>query len=68
MVKLGSSFSLAVSIELMALTTYWESETMLTGPGRDHRAARTARILACCAVAPGVAMFICSVHVQKGSK
>jgi hypothetical protein len=27
-VELGSPFSLAVSIELMALTTYWDSETV----------------------------------------
>jgi hypothetical protein len=65
MVELGFPFSLAVSIELMALTTYWESETILTGSGRSHRAARTAMISACCAVAPGVAMFICSVYVPE---
>jgi hypothetical protein len=66
MVELGSPFSLAVSIELMALTTYWESETILTGPGRAHRAARTSKVSACRAVAPGVAMFICSVYVPEG--
>jgi hypothetical protein len=66
MVELGSPFSLAVSVELMALTTYWESKTILIGPGRARRAARTAKISACCAAAPGVAMFICSVHVPKG--
>jgi hypothetical protein len=66
MVELGSPFSLVVSIELMGLTTYWESETILIGPGRAHRAARTAKISACCAVAPGVAIFICSVHVPEG--
>jgi hypothetical protein len=66
MVKLGSPFSLTVSVELMALTTYWESETILTGPVRACRAVRTAKISICCAVAPGVAMFICSVHVSEG--
>jgi hypothetical protein len=66
MAELGFPFSLAVSIELMALTTYWESETILTGPGRAHRGARTAKISACCAVAPGVAKFICSVHLPEG--
>jgi hypothetical protein len=66
MVELRSPFSLAVSIELMALTTYWESETILTRPGRAHRAARTAKISACCAVSPGVAMFICFVRVPEG--
>jgi hypothetical protein len=66
MVELGSPFSLAISIELMDLTTYCKSETILTGPGRALRAARTTKISACCAVAPGVAMFICSVHVPEG--
>jgi hypothetical protein len=66
MVELGFPFTLAVSIELMALTTYWESETILIGPGSAPRAPRTAKISACCAVAPGVAMFICSVHVPEG--
>jgi hypothetical protein len=66
MVELGSPFSLAVSIELMALTTYWESETILAGLGRAHRTVRTTKISACCAVAPGVVMFICFVHVPEG--
>jgi hypothetical protein len=66
MIELGFPFSLAISIELMALTTYWEPETILTGPERACRAARTTKISACCAVAPGVAMFICSVHVPEG--
>jgi hypothetical protein len=65
MVELGLSFSLAVSIELMALTTYWESETKLTGPGRACRAARTTKILTCCAVVPGVAMFVYFIHVPE---
>jgi hypothetical protein len=66
MVELGSSFSLAVLVELMALTTYWESETILTGPGRARSATRTTKISAGGAVAPGIAMFICSVHVPEG--
>jgi hypothetical protein len=66
MVELDPPFSLAVSIELIDLTTYWESETILTGSGRAHRVVRTAKISACCAVAPGVAKFICSIHVPKG--
>jgi hypothetical protein len=65
MVELGSPFILAVSIELMALTTYWESETILTVPGRACRPVRTAKISAYCAVAPGVVMSICSGHVPK---
>jgi hypothetical protein len=66
MVELRSPFSLAVSIELMALTTHWGSEIILSGPGRARRTARTSKISAFCAVDPGVAMFICSVHVPKG--
>jgi hypothetical protein len=68
MVELRSPFSLAVSIELMALTTYWECEIILTRPGRPFRAARTAKTSACCAVTPGVVMFIYSVHVPKGEQ
>jgi hypothetical protein len=49
----------------MALTTYCKSEIILTGPGTAYRAARTAKISECCAVAPGVAMFICSVYAHK---
>jgi hypothetical protein len=66
MVELESPFSLAVSVQLMALTTFWESEIILTRPGRARRAVRTAKILACCAVVPGVAKFICFVHVPEG--
>jgi hypothetical protein len=66
MAELASPFSLAVSIALIALITYWESEIILTGKGRAHKAARTTKISACCAVAPRVAMFICSVHVPEG--
>jgi hypothetical protein len=68
MVELRSPFSLAVSIELMALTTYWESETTLSRPGKPCRAARTAKTSACCAVTPRVVMFIYSVHVPKGKQ
>jgi hypothetical protein len=68
MVEVGFPFSLAVSIELMALITYWESETILNGPGGAHRAARTTKTSACCADALGVVMFICFVHVLEGEK
>jgi hypothetical protein len=42
----------------VALTTYWESEIILTGQGRACWNARTAKISACCVVAPAIAMFI----------
>jgi hypothetical protein len=57
---------LVVSIELMALTTDLESETILTGPGRACRAARTTKISACCAVVPEISKIICSVHIPEG--
>jgi hypothetical protein len=50
----------------MALTIYWESEIILTGPGRAHRATRNAKISACCVFAPGVAMLSSSVLVPDG--